>query len=118
MKKLLIILLTTASFSLSLANTNDRQKDDENFTAAEEDFIVACVEKEIECFAKENATCCIPEVVIIDQNDQILAKGDRDNPIIKNFIVVSDYLTKAQSTDYFRMNIITPSFGINHLASR
>jgi hypothetical protein len=118
MKKLIIIIFAAASFSFSYADTNDRNKNQEKYTAAEQDFIQACIEKKADCFTKAKEGCCFPEVVIIDQNDRIFAKGDLDNPVIKNFIIVSDFLTGVLGTEYYRMSMITPTFGVTPIASR
>lgn len=106
MKNLFIILLFAAWFSPSYANTQDRMKDP--CTSAEEDFISACMEKETICFANSIAGCCVPEVIIIDEHDKIFSKGERENEVIKRFILISDYLTEVQGTEYYRMNAFNP----------
>ena len=108
MKNLLTIFLLAAMFSGSYANTQDRMKD--SCTSAEEDFISVCIEKEAIYISNEITRCCIPEVIIIDQNDEIFSKGDRDNEIIKNFMIISDFLTEVQGTAYYRMNTMNTVF--------
>ncbi len=102
MKNLLIILLTAVTIGVAYANTTDKMKD--TCTSAEEDFISACIEKETACFSNNKTGCCVPEVIIIDQHDEIFSKGDRDNNVIKRFMLISDFLTEVQGTVYYRMN--------------
>lgn len=116
MKNLFIIFLFAALFSSSYANTQDRMKDP--CTSAEEDFISACVENETSCFANNIEGCCVPEVIIIDQHDEIFSKGERDNEVIKSFIVLSDFLTEVQGTEYYKMNIPNPAHEMSGIAQK
>jgi hypothetical protein len=106
MKNLFIILLFAAVFSGTYAKTQDRMKD--SCTSAEEDFIVACMEKEASSFADIMKDCSVPEVIIIDQHDKIFSQGNKDNEVIKKFIIVSDFLTEVQGTKYYKMNAMNP----------
>jgi hypothetical protein len=116
MKNLFIIILFAALFSPSYANTQDRMKDPG--TSAEEDFISACTEKEAICFANSISGCCVPEVIIIDEHDEIFSKGERENEVIKRFILISDYLTEVQGTEYYRMNTLNPAVEMTGVAQK
>lgn len=116
MKNLFIILLFAAMFSPSHANTQDRMKDP--CTSAEEDFITACAEKESIYFTNSISGCCDPEVIIIDQHNEIFSKGERDNEVIKRFILISDFLTEVQGTEYYRMNTLNPIFEMTGIAQK
>lgn len=116
MKNLIIILLFAVSFSGSYANTGDNKK--EAYTSAEEDFISVCVEKEAICFSNDKTGCCVPEVIIIDQHDEIFSKGDKNNEIIKKFMIISDFLTEVQGTAYFRMNTMNPVVEMAEIAQK
>lgn len=116
MKNLFIIILTAATISVAYSKTTD--KTSESYTSAEQDFISACIEKETTCFSDEKTGCCIPEVIVIDQNDQIFSKGDKNNEVIKRFILISDFLTEVQGTDYYRINTMTPAIKMTEIVQK
>ncbi|MBR9997998.1 MAG: hypothetical protein KFF73_03460 [Cyclobacteriaceae bacterium] len=103
MKNLILTILTAATVSTSCAFTIDRNKG--SYTAAEEDFITACTEKNKDCYSIGEKECSIPEIIIVEENGCIFAKGNRNNEIIKNFMMVADFLTDVQGTAYFQMNM-------------
>lgn len=102
MRNLLLTVFAAVLISTSCAFTTDRNRG--SYSAAEEDFVIACREKTPDCIADADNECCFPEVIIVSQDGDIFAKGDHDNEIIKKFIAVADYLTNAQGTAYFLMN--------------
>ncbi len=108
MKNLIYLILFSATLSIAIADPADTSQNNKQLTTAEEEFIVECKLTLSDCYATDKEKCCFPEVIIIDQNDQILAKGERENQIIKNFIFDSDYLTEIQGTEYYRLTIILP----------
>ena len=102
MKNLILIVLSAAAISTSCAFSTDGNRG--SYTAAEEDFISACLGNNTELFAGIEKECISPEVIIVDLNGDIFARGDHENEIIKNFIKTSDYLTEVQGTTYYRIN--------------
>jgi len=112
MKNLLFLIILTTATSISLADPADKGENNKQLTTAEEEFVIQCKAEYTDCFATDKEKCCFPEVIIIDQNDQIFARGERKNEIIKKFVLDSDYLTEIQGTEYFRLNIITPNMTV------
>ena len=106
--------MTAATISTSCAFSTDGNRG--SYTAAEEDFISACLENNTDLFAGIEKECCSPEVIIVDLNGDIFAKGDQENEVIKNFIKTSDFLTEVQGTSYFRINAKSFNTGMENLA--
>ena len=102
MRNLILTVLAAVLISTSCAFTSDRNRG--SYSAAEEDFVTACREKNPDSNADVENECCFPEVIIVNQDGNVFVSGDHNNEIIQKFVTVSDYLTDVQGTAYFLMD--------------
>jgi hypothetical protein len=52
----------------------------------------------------DNIEECLPKVIVLDRDYNIIAAGVRANYIIDQLIPTSSFLTNVQGTDYYSLN--------------
>ena len=109
MKKVsyLILLIVTVTFSMSMASSNDGEGSAlmAEVSMAEMEFVNQIDRLNEICLNKlNNIEECLPKVIVLDRDCNIIAAGVRANYIIYQLIPTSSFLTNVQGTDYYYMN--------------
>lgn len=109
MKKvsLLILLIVTVTFSKTMASTNEGEGSAlmDNVSMAELEFVNQMDRLNEICLNKlNNIEECLPKVIILDRDCNIIAAGVRANYIIDQLMPTSSFLTNVQGTDYYSLN--------------
>ncbi len=109
MKKVpyLILLIVIVTFSMSMASSNERKGSDltDEVSMAEIEFVHQIDRLNEICLNKlDNIEECLPKVIILDGDCNIIAAGLRTNYIIDQLMPTSSFLTNVQGTDYYSLN--------------
>ena len=109
MKKvsLLILLIVTVTFSKTMASTNEGEGSAlmDNVSMAELEFVNQIDRLNEICLKQlNNIEDCLPKVIILDRDCNIVAAGVRANYIIDQLMSTTSYLTNVQGTDYYSLN--------------
>jgi hypothetical protein len=109
MKKVsyLILLIVTVTFSMSMASGNEGEGSAlvAEVSTAELEFVNQIDRLNEICLNKlDNIEECLPKVIVLDRDCNIIAAGVRANYIIDQLIPTSNFLTNVQGTDYYSLN--------------
>ncbi|MGD9329204.1 MAG: hypothetical protein PVH48_09585 [Cyclobacteriaceae bacterium] len=109
MKKVsyLILLIVTVTFSMSMASGNEGEGSAlvAEVSTAELEFVNQIDRLNEICLNKlDNIEECLPKVIVMDRDCNIIAAGVRANYIIDQLIPTSNFLTNVQGTDYYSLN--------------
>jgi hypothetical protein len=109
MKKVsyLILLIVTVTFSMSMASGNEGEGSAlvAEVSTAELEFVNQIDRLNEICLNKlDNIEECLPKVIVLDGDYNIIAAGVRANYIIDQLIPTSNFLTNVQGTDYYSLN--------------
>jgi hypothetical protein len=109
MKKVpyLIMLIVTITFSISMASGNEGEGSAlvAEVSTAELEFVHQIDRLNEICLNKlDNIEECLPKVIVLDRDCNIIAAGVRANYIIDQLIPTSNFLTNVQGTDYYSLN--------------
>ena len=109
MKKVsyLILLIVTVTFSMSMASGNEGEGSAlvAEESTAELEFVNQIDRLNEICLNKlDNIEECLPKVIVLDRDCNIIAAGVRANYIIDQLIPSSNFLTNVQGTDYYSLN--------------
>lgn len=109
MKKVtyLILLIVTVTFSMSMASSNEGEGSAlmAEISMAELEFVNQIDRLNEICLNQlNNIEECLPKIIILDRDCNIIAAGVRANYIINKLIPTSSFLTNVQGTDYYSLN--------------
>ncbi len=109
MKKvlILILLIVTVPFSTTMASSNEGEGSafKAEVSMAELEFVNQIDRLNEICLNKlDNIEECLPKVIIVDRDCNIIAAGVRANYVIDQLIPNSSFLTNVQGTDYYSLN--------------
>lgn len=102
-----IMLFVTVTFSMSMASINegDGSASIARVSMAEWEFVNQIDRLNEICLNKlNNIEDCLPKVIILDSDCNIIAAGVRANYIIDQLMPTSSFLTNVQGTDYYSLN--------------
>ncbi len=109
MKKVsyLILLIVTVTFNMSMASGNEGEGSAlvAEVSTAELEFVNQIDRLNEICLNKlDNIEECLPKVIVLDKDCNIIAAGVKANYIIDQLIPTSNFLTNVQGTDYYSLN--------------
>jgi hypothetical protein len=109
MKKViyLILLMVTVTFSMSMASINEGEGSalTAEVSMAELEFVHQIDRLNEICLTQlNNIEECLPKVIILDRDCNIITAGVQANYIINQLMPTSSYLTNVQGTDYYSLN--------------
>jgi len=109
MKKVpyLILLILTVTFSWTMAGSNEGEGSALNtkVSMAECEFVDQIHALDELCMNKlDNLEECLPKVIILDRDCEIIAAGGRANYIIDQLMPNSNFVTNVLGTDYYSLN--------------
>lgn len=109
MKKVsyLILLIVTVTFNMSMASGNEGEGSAlvAEVSTAELEFVNQIDRLNEICLNKlDNIEECLPKVIVLDKDCNIIAAGVKANYIIDQLIPTSNFLTNVQGTDYYSSN--------------
>jgi len=109
MKKVLffILLIVTVTFGRIMASNNEGEGSgiDTNSSTAEMEFISQIHDLDAICMKKlNNLESCMPEVIVVDEEYQVIAAGFKANYIIDQLIPGSNYLTTVLGIEYYALD--------------
>jgi len=105
----LLIIITAVGSAIAGSNERKDPGTEQNISMAEMEFLSQC--HDLHQICKKNLNdleSCIPEVVIIDQDCNILASGKKANFIVDQLMDESNYLTSILGTEYYSLNYEIP----------
>ena len=105
----LLIIITTVGSAMAGSNERKDAAEEQNISMAEMEFISQC--HDLHQICKKNLNDlenCLPEVVIIDKDCNILASGKKANLIVGQLMDESNYLTSVLGTEYYSLNYEIP----------
>ena len=110
MKKVpyLILLIATVTLSSTMAGSNEGEGSvlNNEVSMAESEFVDQIHDLNKLCMNKlNNLEECLPKVIILDRDCEIIAAGIRANYIIDQLLLNSNFITTVQGTDYYSLNI-------------
>ena len=109
MKKVtyIILLIVTVTFSMTMASSNEGEGSalTAEISMAELEFVNQIDRLNEICLTQlNNIEECLPKVIILDRDCNIIAAGVRANYIINQLMPTSNYLTNVHGTDYYSLN--------------
>jgi hypothetical protein len=103
----LIMLILTVTISMTMASSNEGERSTltAEVSMAELEFVNQIDRLNEICLNKlDNIEECLPKVIILDRECNIIAAGVRANYIIGQLMPTSSFLTNVQGTDYYSLN--------------
>lgn len=103
----LIMLILTVTISMTMASSNEGERSEltAEVSMAELEFVNQIDRLNEICLNKlDNIEECLPKVIILDRECNIIAAGVRANYIIGQLMPTSSFLTNVQGTDYYSLN--------------
>ena len=104
-----LIIITTVGSSIAGSNERKDAAEEQNISMAEMEFISQC--HDLHQICKKNLNdleSCLPEVVIIDKDCNILATGKKANLIVDQLMKESSFLTSVLGIAYYSLNYEIP----------
>jgi len=103
----LSVLIVFVTVSIAVASSNEREESNSEHktSMAELEFISQCNDLQEICNKRiDILAVCIPEVIILDRNLNIIACGVASIGLIAYLIPGSEFLAHIHSTDYYFFN--------------